>query len=107
MATYDAGSLTNKTKKSVKIYKDLNLDFDFDTFLITCFEFNLSVSKFVDELVIPLVGLQEDIIIITRKYFKNLIILINSCTSKTVNSSHSLGQLIYLNPLCLLMTCNY
>ena len=27
MATYDAGSLTNKTKKSVKIYKDLNLDF--------------------------------------------------------------------------------
>jgi phage baseplate assembly protein W len=27
MATYDAGSLTNKTKKSVKIFKDLNLDF--------------------------------------------------------------------------------
>ena len=27
MATYGAGSLTNKTKKSVKIYKDLNLDF--------------------------------------------------------------------------------
>ena len=31
MATYDAGSLTNKTKKSVKIYKDLNLDFQQNT----------------------------------------------------------------------------
>ena len=27
MASYDAGSLTNKTKKTEKIYKDLNLDF--------------------------------------------------------------------------------
>ena len=27
MASYDAGSLTNKSKRSVKIYKDLNLDF--------------------------------------------------------------------------------
>ena len=31
MATYGAGSLTNKTKKSVKIYKDLNLDFQQNT----------------------------------------------------------------------------
>ena len=31
MATYVAGSLTNKTKKSVKIYKDLNLDFQQNT----------------------------------------------------------------------------
>jgi len=31
MATYDAGSLTNKTKKSVKIFKDLNLDFQQNT----------------------------------------------------------------------------
>ena len=27
MASYDAGSLTNRSKKSTKIYKDLNLDF--------------------------------------------------------------------------------
>ena len=27
MASYDAGSLTNKTKKTERIYKDLNLDF--------------------------------------------------------------------------------
>ena len=27
MASYDAGSLTNKTKKTEKIYKDVNLDF--------------------------------------------------------------------------------
>ena len=31
MATYDAGSLTNKSKRSVKIYKDLNLDFQQNT----------------------------------------------------------------------------
>ena len=31
MATYDAGSVTNKSKKSVKIYKDLNLDFQQNT----------------------------------------------------------------------------
>jgi len=27
MATYDAGSVTNNSKRSVKVYKDLNLDF--------------------------------------------------------------------------------
>ena len=27
MANYDAGSVSNKSKRSVKIYKDLNLDF--------------------------------------------------------------------------------
>jgi len=27
MASYDAGTLTNRSKKSTKIYKDLNLDF--------------------------------------------------------------------------------
>ena len=27
MASYDAGTLTNKSKRSAKIYKDLNLDF--------------------------------------------------------------------------------
>ena len=27
MASYDAGSLTNKSKKTEKVYKDLNLDF--------------------------------------------------------------------------------
>ena len=27
MASYDAGTLTNQSKKSTKIYKDLNLDF--------------------------------------------------------------------------------
>jgi len=27
MASYDAGSLTNKTKKTEKVYKELNLDF--------------------------------------------------------------------------------
>ena len=27
MASYDAGSVTNKSKRSVKVYKDLNLDF--------------------------------------------------------------------------------
>ena len=31
MASYDAGSITNKSKKSVKIYKDLNLDFQQNT----------------------------------------------------------------------------
>jgi phage baseplate assembly protein W len=31
MATYDAGSVTNKSKRSVKIYKDLNLDFQQNT----------------------------------------------------------------------------
>ena len=31
MASYDAGSLTNKSKRSVKIYKDLNLDFQQNT----------------------------------------------------------------------------
>jgi len=31
MATYDAGSLTNRSKRSVKIYKDLNLDFQQNT----------------------------------------------------------------------------
>ena len=27
MASYDAGSLTNESKRSAKIFKDLNLDF--------------------------------------------------------------------------------
>ena len=27
MASYDAGTLTNESKRSVKIFKDLNLDF--------------------------------------------------------------------------------
>jgi len=27
MASYDAGSVTNNSKRSVKVYKDLNLDF--------------------------------------------------------------------------------
>jgi hypothetical protein len=27
MASYDAGTLTNKSKRSARIYKDLNLDF--------------------------------------------------------------------------------
>jgi len=27
MASYDAGSVTNQSKRSVKVYKDLNLDF--------------------------------------------------------------------------------
>jgi hypothetical protein len=27
MASYDAGSLTNKSKRSSKLFKDLNLDF--------------------------------------------------------------------------------
>ena len=27
MASYDAGSLTNQSKRSARIYKDLNLDF--------------------------------------------------------------------------------
>jgi phage baseplate assembly protein W len=31
MASYDAGSLTNKTKKIEKVYKDLNLDFQQNT----------------------------------------------------------------------------
>ena len=31
MATYDAGSVTNRSKRSVKIYKDLNLDFQQNT----------------------------------------------------------------------------
>ena len=31
MASYDAGSITNNSKKSVKIYKDLNLDFQQNT----------------------------------------------------------------------------
>ena len=31
MASYDAGSVTNKSKRSVKIYKDLNLDFQQNT----------------------------------------------------------------------------
>ena len=31
MATYDAGSVTNKSKRSVKIYKELNLDFQQNT----------------------------------------------------------------------------
>ena len=31
MATYDAGSVTNNSKRSVKIYKDLNLDFQQNT----------------------------------------------------------------------------
>ena len=31
MASYDAGSLTNKTKKTEKVYKDLNLDFQQNT----------------------------------------------------------------------------
>ena len=31
MASYDAGSLTNKTKKTERIYKDLNLDFQQNT----------------------------------------------------------------------------
>ena len=31
MANYDAGSVSNKSKRSVKIYKDLNLDFQQNT----------------------------------------------------------------------------
>ena len=31
MASYDAGKLTNKSKRSSKIYKDLNLDFQQNT----------------------------------------------------------------------------
>ena len=31
MASYDAGTLTNRSKKSTKIYKDLNLDFQQNT----------------------------------------------------------------------------
>ena len=31
MASYDAGSLTNKSKKTEKVYKDLNLDFQQNT----------------------------------------------------------------------------
>ena len=31
MASYDAGTLTNKSKRSDKIYKDLNLDFQQNT----------------------------------------------------------------------------
>ena len=31
MASYDAGSLTNKSKRSARIYKDLNLDFQQNT----------------------------------------------------------------------------
>ena len=31
MANYDAGSVTNRSKRSVKIYKDLNLDFQQNT----------------------------------------------------------------------------
>mgnify|MGYP001246953432 CR=1 FL=1 len=31
MASYDAGTLTNKSKRSSKIYKDLNLDFQQNT----------------------------------------------------------------------------
>ena len=31
MASYDAGSVTNNSKRSVKIYKDLNLDFQQNT----------------------------------------------------------------------------
>ena len=27
MASYDAGTLTNQSKRSARIYKDLNLDF--------------------------------------------------------------------------------
>ena len=31
MASYDAGTLTNKSKRSARIYKDLNLDFQQNT----------------------------------------------------------------------------
>ena len=31
MATYDAGSVTNRSKRSARIYKDLNLDFQQNT----------------------------------------------------------------------------
>ena len=31
MATYDAGSLTNRSKRSSRVYKDLNLDFQQNT----------------------------------------------------------------------------
>ena len=31
MATYDAGSVTNKSKRSSRVYKDLNLDFQQNT----------------------------------------------------------------------------
>ena len=31
MASYDAGTLTNKSKRSSRIYKDLNLDFQQNT----------------------------------------------------------------------------
>ena len=31
MASYDAGTLTNKNKRSARIYKDLNLDFQVNT----------------------------------------------------------------------------
>ena len=31
MASYDAGILTNKSKRSARIYKDLNLDFQQNT----------------------------------------------------------------------------
>ena len=31
MASYDAGSVTNNSKRSVKVYKDLNLDFQQNT----------------------------------------------------------------------------
>ena len=31
MATYDAGSVTNRSKRSSRVYKDLNLDFQQNT----------------------------------------------------------------------------
>ena len=31
MATYDAGSVTNRSKRSARVYKDLNLDFQQNT----------------------------------------------------------------------------
>ena len=31
MASYDAGTLTNQSKRSARIYKDLNLDFQVNT----------------------------------------------------------------------------
>ena len=31
MASYDAGTLTNQSKRSARIYKDLNLDFQQNT----------------------------------------------------------------------------
>ena len=48
MASYDAGTLTNQSKRSARIYKDLNLDFiqntatkDIQIFIDSCTSFAL------------------------------------------------------------------